>query len=203
MSAYDSPSVSSSPLSNYKTIVETAKAEAAEFENYVRTDVVQADEAAEKKANGSYKDLQYAKGVFDLASNNKYTLEQQLKKLEEEKNRRITEAKEKNKDKTPEEIDKICSAISAEYADRIINLRYNITLVNKSASLKYDTLFEAEKTYRQDRFSNIATSNNVWSGFLEASQKWFNVGKLQKHQQFLQIQYDNIQNKKDGFNALG
>ena len=201
MTAFDSSNVSGSPLSKYNAIVENAKADAAAYEKHVRTEVVGEDQVAEKQANASFKDLQYAKGIFDIASGDKYTLEQQLKKLEQEKESRIRKAREENRDKNPDQIKQICDNIAAEYTDRITNLKFSISEANTTAHLKHDTLFEAQKSYQNDRFASIATSNNVWSGFLEASRRWLNVGYLQKHQQFLQTQYDNIQNNK-GFDVM-
>ena len=171
---------------------------AKNYEQNVRKNLVPADQAAETKAETSYKDLKYATGVFDAASSDKLTLQQQKEQLIEERNRRIALAKEQaiNEGKEQNEIDRIISEITNEYTDRLRYLDFNIQRAGRTTLLTAETLSEAKTTYLTDKFNEIATGNDVYSGFLRASMLWSNVSKMQQFQGFLENQANNIGKKE-------
>lgn len=171
---------------------------AKNYEQNVRENLVPADQAAETTAETSYKNLKYATGVFDAASSDKLTLQQQKEQLIEERNRRIALAKEQaiNEGKEQKEIDRIISEITNEYTDRLRYLDFNIQRAGRTTLLTAETLSEAKTTYQTDKFNKIATGNDVYSGFLRASMLWSNVSKMQQFQGFLENQANNIGKKE-------
>ncbi len=189
MSAYDKATTPAKILDSYAQQIAQQRTKAAEYENYVRTVVVGSDQKAEKAEQSSYADKKFATGVFDLALSDKLTLQQQLEKLQEEMAIRISKAKEeaKKEGKTDDEIAIICSNITNEYTDRIKNLNFNIARAGRTTLLKQKTLAEANSIYSKDHFNRISTSNSVYSGFLQASQNWYQVGKMQQHYNFLEM----------------
>lgn len=206
MSAYDVASTGSGDA--YAKMVEQQKQYAQDYENYVHGVLVPKDAQAEKKEYTSYVNMKYATGVFDAASNDKLTLQQQLDKITQERDYKINEIQHKiaklERENTPEAKEQIkelqgqIPIITAQYAGRIQNLQFNIERAGRTTLLKQSTLAEARSIYQSDRYDRISTSNDVYSGFLQASSNWLDAGKMQQ-----QLNYTQSQVRKSNFEAMG
>ncbi|MCR5266828.1 MAG: hypothetical protein K6E29_09600 [Cyanobacteria bacterium RUI128] len=181
----------------YASQVDKQKAYAARYENFVRGVLVPKDQKAEDTAERSYLDMKFATGVFDAASSDELTLQQQKEKIEQERDRKIAEIKHKIdlaiRDGNTAEVDRLNAQIPLimkEYKPRLANLDFNIQRAGRTFLLKQDTLAEARSIYTRDRFTNISTSNDVFSGFQQAGRNWNAVGRMLQHQGFLQTQVD-------------
>lgn len=190
-------------VDSYSKSVQEQKDYAAAYEQNVRQVLVPKDEEAEKTMQKSYNNLKYATGVFDVASSDKLTLKQQREQIIQERDWRIAQAREKalKEGKSSHDIKLLIDGISAEYADRLVNLDFNISRADTTTFLKQKTLAEAKSVYQSDRFSQIGTSNDVYSGFLQASMLWSDVGRMQRHQAFLQSVADGGQSRHLDFNG--
>lgn len=202
MAAYDSPAQGA--VDAYANRVQQQKEYAAKYEQYVRNTLVPKDQQAEETAEESYQNLKYATGVFDAASSDKLTLQQQKEKIEQERDRRIADIQHKIdlaiRDGNEAEVKRLqgqIPLITAEYSDRLANLDFNIQRAGRTFLLKQDTLAEARSIYTNDRFTNIGTSNDVFGGFLQAGMNWHDVGRMQQNLGFLQAQADIGQRRLD------
>ena len=206
MSAYDVASSGSGDA--YAKMVEQQKQYAQDYENYVRGVLVPKDRKAEDKEYNSYVNMKYATGVFDAACSDKLTLQQQQNKLIQERDYKINEIKHKiatlERQNTPEAKEQIKALqgqipiITAQYAGRIQTLQFNIERAGRTSLLKQNTLAEAKSIYQNDRFDRIATSNDVYSGFMQASANWLDAGKMQQQQTFMESQI-----RPNNFEAMG
>lgn len=205
MAAYDAGAQGA--VDAYAKTVEQQKEYATQYEQYVRSELVPKDEVAEKTVENSYKDLKYATGVFDVASNDKLTLQQQKDKLIEERDRRIAEIQfqieslERHGDENSKTQILVLKSkipmIQSEYQGRLASLDFSLGIAGRTALIKQATLAEAKSIYQNNRFDNIATSSAVYSGFMQSASNWHDVGKMIQHQGFLQAMADANQRKLD------
>ena len=205
MASYDSPA--QGVVSEYANRVKLQKMQAAQFEEYVREVVVPADQQAEKTEDLSRTDYQDARGLFDLASSDKLTLEEQREALIQEKKRKIAQIEEQidtlkrqggaNSEAQILTLRSKIPLINAEYNGRLIALDFNINLTKKNFDLNRNTLAEKRTIFQRDRFAHIGTSNDVWSGFMDASRRWNQVASMTRYQGFLQAQADIIDERNN------
>ena len=205
MAAYDTGAQGA--VDAYASTVQKQKEYAAQFEQNVREVLVPKDEEAEKTVENSYRDLKYATGVFDAASSDKLTLQQQKDALIAERDRRIAaieaqiESLERQSDGNNQNqillLKSKIPVIKSEYMGRLAQLDFSLGIAGRTALIKQATLAEAKSIYQNDRFNNIATSSDVISGFLQSAQNWHEVGKMMQHQGFLQAQADAGQRRLD------
>ena len=153
---------------------------------------------AENNMTLQFGNFRTAQNIFGACSDDKATLEanlkkteeakaQQIKELEEEMEAKILQAQRDNKGDT--EINAIRAEYATKiynvensYADKIANLKYNITIANTMALTKYKTLAQADLNYRNSRFENIFATGNFLNNQSSLFTAYLDLGKMQNNQ---------------------
>lgn len=145
---------------------------------------------AEGNLEQKHTDYSIARNVFEKCSDEKATLESNLKKLQEEMNARIKQAQEDAlaQGKDDIEINRIIGSIQSQYASKISNLQFNISRVGATNITKYATMSAAESDYRGSRFDNISATNNYLGILSSLFSAQLDLGKMQQNQAFFDSQ---------------
>ena len=182
------------PKDGYSRIVQQQEEYTQYLDELVHGKLEKNSETSDKKVDDDYINYGMAKSIFDGCSDEKETLQNNIKKLEEEKQQKIKAITEdaKKAGKSDEEIANLCYNIENEYAGRIKNMRFNLSRVGANALIKEQTMDEAETNYRGSIFGNIKATGDYLSGLLTLGNAYHDLGKMKQNEAYLGLKKNSI-----------
>lgn len=150
-------------------------------------------ETSENHKIKTYEDYTRTTNIFNVASNENNTYQQELQKLQEQKQIEIKNAREKAEaaGKSQQEIEQIVFDIENNYDSQISLLQYNISKSNKSFLADKTSKLDAQSAYREARFDNIFASNNYMGTLFDVINAYHDLGRMKELQSFLESKSNN------------